>query len=178
MIKIYKTLLLISLIFSFPAYSFHITLNSNCYIEAIPYNFDKFADEPDIKIKFSSYAFDADYQQCFFKREMHERIGLYSTKYKIAGDFDFIVRLFQNKDLTYTSCDKVFIKMQAGGLSDKFSNKILLQKELLEICRVRNIKTNHFLLLLRYLIKLPEVIPKLARINRFFKQRKNTISSK
>ena len=105
----------------------------------------------------------------FFKREMHEKIGLYSTKYKIAGDFDFIVRMFQTEGLTHTSCNKVFINMQAGGLSDKFSNKILLHKEILDICRNRNLQTNHFLLLLRYLIKLPEVIPILARSKRYLK---------
>ena len=64
---------------------------------------------------------------------------------------------------------KVFINMQAGGLSDKFSNKILLHKEILDICRNRNLQTNHFLLLLRYLIKLPEVIPILARSKRYLK---------
>jgi hypothetical protein len=61
-IKIYKTLLLISLIFSFPAYSFHMTVSSNCNNGATPYNFDKFSYKSDIKIKFSSYAFNPDYR--------------------------------------------------------------------------------------------------------------------
>jgi len=107
----------------------------------------------------------------FFKREMHERIGLYSTQYKIAGDFDFIVRLFQTEDLSYITCNEVYIKMNAGGLSDKLSNKILLQRELLDICRNRNLKTNHLLLLLRFLIKLPDVIPKVSRFRRYLKQK-------
>ena len=108
----------------------------------------------------------------FFKRELHERIGLYSTKYDIAGDFDLIVRMFLVEGLTYTSCNRVFIKMESGGLSDKIASKIKLQKELLEVCRNWNITTNHFLLLIRYLIKLPGLIPWLASFVKYFKKPK------
>ena len=41
-----------------------------------------------------------------------------------------------------------------------------------KICKDRNIQTNHALLLIRYLLKLPEIIPPLARIKRYFKKRK------
>ena len=119
------------------------------------------------------YGIQPPHPAMFFKREMHERIGLYSTQYKIAGDFDFIVRMFQNEDLTYISRNEVYIKMNAGGLSDKLSNKILLQKEIFDVCRKRNIKTNHALLLLRYLIKLPDIIPRLAYFRRHIRKKKS-----
>jgi glycosyltransferase involved in cell wall biosynthesis len=107
----------------------------------------------------------------FIKRELHEKIGLYKTNYKIAGDFDFIVRVFQMENISYIACDKAFIRMRGGGLSDKLSNKILLQKEIFKICKDRNIKTNHFLLLFRYLIKLPEVIPVVINLKRYLKKK-------
>ena len=97
---------------------------------------------------------------------------MYKTNYKIAGDFDFIVRVFQMENISYIACDKAFIRMRGGGLSDKLSNKILLQKEIFKICKDRNIKTNHFLLLFRYLIKLPEVIPVVINLKRYLKKKK------
>jgi glycosyltransferase involved in cell wall biosynthesis len=101
-------------------------------------------------------------------RNMYKKIGLYSTNYIIAGDFDFVVRLFQIKDLNWVCCNKTFITMIDGGLSDKLSSKKLLQVELLKICSNRNLKTNHFLLLFRFLLKFPGLIPKLSALRSFF----------
>ena len=92
----------------------------------------------------------------FFKRELHERIGLYSTKYDIAGDFDLIVRMFLVEGLTYTSCNRVFIKMESGGLSDKIASKIKLQKELAKKLFIYSI----FYLFLIFAILLIEAIVK------------------
>lgn len=39
-----------------------MTVSSNCNNGATPYNFDKFSYKSDIKINFSSYAFDPDYR--------------------------------------------------------------------------------------------------------------------
>ena len=108
----------------------------------------------------------------FFKREVHERLGLYSNNYQIAGDFDFIVRMFFVEGLTYITSNKVFIRMKSGGLSDKLASKVILQKELLQVCRNWNIKTNHFFLLFRFLIKLPGLIPKVADFLSYFKRPK------
>ena len=61
MTPLYKVILFISLIFTYPAFGISISVSSNCNNGAIPYNFDKFAYDPDIKIKFSSYAYNPDY---------------------------------------------------------------------------------------------------------------------
>ena len=61
MVNFNKVLLFISLIFTYPAFGISISLSSNCNNGAIPYNFAKFAYDPDIKIKFSSYAYNPDY---------------------------------------------------------------------------------------------------------------------
>ncbi len=62
MFQFYKTLLLILLIFSFPAYSLHIVVNSNCKNGAIPFNFDKYSFAPAHKINFDSFAINPDYK--------------------------------------------------------------------------------------------------------------------
>ena len=84
MIKIYKTLLLISLIFSFPAYSFNMAVSSNCSNDVSQYNFSKFSNDPDFKIKFSSYAYNPDY---VFKELKNENGADIVIKDNDVGDF-------------------------------------------------------------------------------------------
>jgi len=104
----------------------------------------------------------------FISRDFYNKIGLYNVSYKIAGDFEFIVRTFQTKDVKFIYCDNVFVRMIDGGLSDRIANKIVLQKELLKSCKSHGIKTNHLLLLLRFLIKFPGLIPKIVRLRQAF----------
>ena len=61
MVNFNKVVLFISLIFTYPAFGISISVSSNCNNGAIPYNFDEFAYDSDIKIKFSSYAINPDY---------------------------------------------------------------------------------------------------------------------
>ena len=101
------------------------------------------------------------------KREVYDSIGIYSTEYQIASDFDFIIRLFQIKNLRFTYMNKVFLRMIDGGISDKLSNKIILQNELKLICKKHKIPTNHFMLLVRFIIKFPGVRRKMHVIKSF-----------
>ena len=61
MVHFYKVILFISLIFTYPALGMPISVSLICDSEAIPYNFSQFSYDPDITIKFSSYAINSDY---------------------------------------------------------------------------------------------------------------------
>jgi len=49
------------------------------------------------------------------KRELFEKYGLFDTKYKICGDFEFLLR--PGKDLKSAFLNKVTVEMQQGGVS-------------------------------------------------------------
>ena len=61
MVNFNKIVLFISLIFTYPAFGISVSVSSNCGDGAIQYNFDKYAHDVDITIKFSSYAINPDY---------------------------------------------------------------------------------------------------------------------
>ncbi len=61
MVQFYKIILLISLIYTYPAFGISVSVSSNCQNGAIQYNFNNYSVYPDIKIKFSSYAYNPDY---------------------------------------------------------------------------------------------------------------------
>ena len=48
---------------------------------------------------------------CFLRREIYERYGLYATKYKVAGDYEFFLRLYtQGIPFTYMADDIAYFR--------------------------------------------------------------------
>jgi glycosyltransferase involved in cell wall biosynthesis len=94
----------------------------------------------------------------FIKREVFLNVGGFRIDYRIAGDFEFIVRAFYKNTLRYTYLPEVFVKMQTGGASTSgWRSKMLLNREVLRACRENNIKTNIFKILSKYPAKLLEL---------------------
>lgn len=95
----------------------------------------------------------------FLTKKVILDVGFFKTSYKIAGDFDYIVRVFCNKKLKYKYLPEVTVKMMDGGVSTAgFHSKFILNIEMLRACRENGIKTNFLKLLTRYFFKLFELI--------------------
>ena len=45
------------------------------------------------------------------------QVGLYSLEFKIASDFDFLVRAFSNSDAEFHNLPYEIVKMRKGGIS-------------------------------------------------------------
>ena len=52
----------------------------------------------------------------YLKREIYEKYGLYETSYKIAADYDFMVRIMKS-GVRMTYIPEVLVHMRAGGVS-------------------------------------------------------------
>jgi glycosyltransferase involved in cell wall biosynthesis len=53
------------------------------------------------------------------KKSIYDKYGLYKKTYKIAGDFEFFIRLFKVKNLKYKKYSDTIIRMRTGGASGK-----------------------------------------------------------
>lgn len=96
----------------------------------------------------------------FLKRNVYENYGLYKTDYKIAGDFEFIARIFCDNKLHYHYIPETLVKMHLGGVSTQgWRNSIILNKEVLRACHDNNIDTNIFKVLSKYPKKILELFP-------------------
>ena len=98
----------------------------------------------------------------FLSKTVTDRVGHFKTDYAIAGDYEFIIRVFHGHKLRYQHFPEVVVKMQMGGVSTgSFRAKILLNKEILRACRENGIQTNMFKILSKYPAKILEqwVIP-------------------
>lgn len=71
---------------------------------------------------------------CFHHRSIFERHGSFDSVYRIAGDYDVMLRELRNSDALYLP-DIVTVNMQIGGISGKPENLLL---GMLEIRRARN----------------------------------------
>ncbi len=97
----------------------------------------------------------------FLRKTVIDRVGRFNTNYRIAGDFEFIVRAFTNQGLHYRYIPEVLVHMQTGGVSTSgLRSKILLNREVLKACRENGLQTNLFKILSKYPRKILEYINK------------------
>jgi hypothetical protein len=91
------------------------------------------------------------------RRRVFEKYGLYKINYKIAGDMDFVARIFKSGNLQSKYIPKIMVRMRIGGVSTGgVINTILLNREVLRALRENGIKTNIIKLLSKYPLKILE----------------------
>jgi glycosyltransferase involved in cell wall biosynthesis len=95
----------------------------------------------------------------FLKKDIYKKFGLYNENYKIAGDFEFYLRiLFKNKVLFHKT-DETFTVMQYGGVStNSIKSNLISSKEILKSFKENNIYNNWLIILLRFPIKILQFI--------------------
>ena len=76
----------------------------------------------------------------FIKKKVYNKYGLYNTKFKIASDFDFFLRIFKKHKVKFKILENQIVRMRTGGASDKnIKSYIITTKEIL-----KSIKNNNF----------------------------------
>ena len=95
----------------------------------------------------------------FLNKNVVQRVGKFRTDYRIAGDFEFIVRAFHGHTLRYEHISEVLVLMQTGGASTGgWRSKMLLNREVLRACRENGLQTHMLKILSKYPAKLMEIM--------------------
>jgi hypothetical protein len=98
---------------------------------------------------------------CFFKRSLFEEFGFYSTDYKVAGDFDFLVRIFYARKIKWAYLDRITVKMRYGGASNSgWKSKLRGINELSRVLHDNHIWSLYIFHLVRFLIRIIELLIK------------------
>lgn len=84
----------------------------------------------------------------FLRRNVVNRVGEYNIKYKIASDFEYLLRVFKDKNLKWSYIERISVYMQHGGLSTSglMSNLVIL-KEVKLACLENGVKSSTLMLL-------------------------------
>ena len=89
----------------------------------------------------------------FSRRSVYETVGCYDTSYRIAADFEFLVRALVSHGMEFSRLDDVTVRMQYGGLSTAGVRATLaLNAEIIRACRSNGVQTNW----LRIATKIPQ----------------------
>ena len=97
----------------------------------------------------------------FLRRRVFDRYGLYRPDFRIAGDYELIARVFKDGKLQYRYLSEVLVRMSLGGVSTRgWKSTLLLNREVLRACRENGIRTNWFMLLSKYPVKILEFVRK------------------
>lgn len=95
----------------------------------------------------------------YIRRECFEKYGLYKTDYKIAADFEFLLRVIYKEKIIIQYLPIDMVTMRTGGASTSgLESHKRIMKEHLRAFRENGIYTNRILLSLRYLYKIIELI--------------------
>ena len=94
----------------------------------------------------------------YMKKECYDKYGLYALDYKIASDYDLLIRYLYKEKIKYKYIKKDFVTMRTGGVStENFNSRVTLNKEIVRACRKYGIYTNVLMLSLKYLYKIFEL---------------------
>jgi glycosyltransferase involved in cell wall biosynthesis len=115
---------------------------------------------------FLKFGIQPPHPTLFVKSEIFKNFFFYSIIYRIAGDFELFVRLFnKKKKLRWMHLDKITVRQSRGGISDtSFINKIRLSSDLLKILKDNSIFSIRIFFLIKFFTRIKEIILK-ANVN-------------
>ena len=106
-----------------------------------------------------AYGWMPAHPSLLLRRTVFQVAGGFKVDYQIAGDFEFVARVFGEDKLNYSYLPKVIVKMQTGGASTSgWQSTFISNREVMRACKENGIKTNYLKVLSKYPRKLLEFI--------------------
>lgn len=94
----------------------------------------------------------------YCRKSCYDMAGGYRTDFRIAADFEMLVRLFIKEKITWHFIDKVTVKMRSGGVSSSgIKSSWVVNREIIRACSVNGLYTNIFILALKAPVRLREL---------------------
>lgn len=111
------------------------------------------------KRKLMRFGFMPAHPSFYLRRKYFGKFGCYKTDYRIAADFEFLLRVIYKGNISIKYLPIDMVTMRTGGVSTSgvVSHKWIM-KEHLRAFRENGIYTNVFLLGIRYIYKVGELL--------------------
>ncbi len=131
-------------------------------------NVIRYYSSVNFKRSLMKFGFMPPHTGSFYRKKIFNKYGYYKN-FRIAGDFEHLLRLIYKNNIDFEILNLITTRMRSGGLSSKnLSSYIIINKELIKSFKINNIVTNNLLIFLR--------IP--SKIFQFILFNKNKINSK
>tara|TARA_B100001769_G_C21920429_1_gene496397 strand:+ start:67 stop:798 length:732 start_codon:yes stop_codon:yes gene_type:complete len=95
----------------------------------------------------------------YCRKNIYNKYGNYNELFKIAGDFELMLRFIETKNIKTMFIDKNLVKMKAGGISNSgFISKIKILNEEFFAFDLNKISLNKFSYLINKAVKIKEFL--------------------
>ncbi|MBE7170998.1 MAG: glycosyltransferase [Williamsia sp.] len=112
-----------------------------------------------------AYGYMPPHPSFYARKELYDTYGLYKQDYKIAADYELLMRFIYRHKISYRYINQVLVYMRTGGISNKsWRSRYVLNKEIIRACKENGVQTNMAVLSVKYINKIFEYIkPALIR---------------
>ncbi|MCB0697452.1 MAG: glycosyltransferase [Chitinophagaceae bacterium] len=101
-----------------------------------------------------AWGFMPPHPSFFCKRHLFDKLGYYKTDYKIAADYELLIRYLYVNKINFRYLPVMTTRMRMGGVSTKNLNSIItLNKEIKRACEENHLSTNYFMIYTKYIFK-------------------------
>jgi len=95
----------------------------------------------------------------FVRRRVYKEEGLFNLDYKLAADYEFMLRIFKNHHFKSKYINRLIIKMRLGGATNQsFSNIVNQNIEILKAWKNNRLKAPFYLMPLRIFKRLAQFV--------------------
>lgn len=112
------------------------------------------------KINSFKTAWHPPHPSLFVKKIVYEKYGYFDTDFKIASDFELMLRFFERHSLSSSYLNATTVTMLSGGVSNTFSGILNGRDEIMRAFKKNKIRPSFFFLAYRYLPKFYNIFKK------------------
>lgn len=103
------------------------------------------------------FGFMPAHPSLYLRRQIYERVGGYRLDYRIAADYEMMVRLFIVNKIKGVYLPMDFVTMRLGGISTKnIRSRMVLIREDVRACRENGVYTNVAMVCTKFVYKIFE----------------------
>ncbi|MEL4869147.1 glycosyltransferase family 2 protein [Pantoea agglomerans] len=106
-----------------------------------------------------SFGWAPPHPSFYMKKKLYQDNGLFDLNFKIAADYDQMIRMLQRDNIKVSYLNEIFVKMRLGGESTKIENAISSTQEIISIMKKHQINWR-FAILYRKLAKCMQLFLK------------------
>jgi len=116
------------------------------YWKVSPYSHEKFR-----------YGWMLPHPTFFVKKWVYDKYGYFNTDFKIAADYELMLRFLARHRISTYYIPEVLIKMRIGGVSNRGLKNLLIKSyEDYKAWRINNLNGGFSIILLKNLVKIPQ----------------------
>jgi glycosyltransferase involved in cell wall biosynthesis len=94
----------------------------------------------------------------FVRRSAYERLGVYDTSFRIAADYELMLRFVERHGLRLEYVPRVLVRMRTGGTSNRARNLLRKSLEDVRAWRVNGLRGGAVVVALKNLRKAPQLL--------------------